>query len=154
MLWRNSAVFVVCLAVMATESSAESRFTCAEYFRATAAGQKKAEPAIRGTLAFDTQNKSIMFTDKAGAQAFSIKYDAIHAIQYEKTAKPRYLAAVLISPLFLLSNSKKHYLTIQYNADDGEARSVIVRLPKKHAREAAMTAATETQRKVEQIEEK
>jgi hypothetical protein len=60
----------------------------------------------------------------------------------------------LISPAFLLTRSKKHYLTIEYNDPSGEAQSVIVRLNKKNARAAVATATAQTSKSVEQIEEK
>ena len=131
-----------------------SQFDHAEYLKATSAGQKKAQPAVKGTLSFDTEKKSVDFLDEKGAPAFSIKYDAIKTILYEKTAKPRYAAAILISPLFLLSHGKKHYLTIQYTDAAGAAQFVIVHLDKKNAREAVATAEAQTGKKVEQVEEK
>jgi hypothetical protein len=142
------------LTVFAIESFAAERFACAEYFAATPAGQKKAEAGVKGTLVFDPNSKKVEFLNPKGAPAFSINYDAIHAMQYERAGQPRYVAAVLISPVFLLARSKKHYLTIEYNDKSGEARSVIVRLNKKNAREAVRTATAQTSKSVEQIEEK
>jgi hypothetical protein len=142
------------LTVLATESLATERFACAEYFTATPAGQKKAEAGVKGTLVFDPNSKKVEFLNPKGAPAFSINYHAIHAMQYETSGHPRYVAAVLISPVFLLTRSKKHYLTIEYNDQSGEARSVIVRLNKKNAREAVATASAQTSKSVEQIDEK
>jgi hypothetical protein len=142
------------LTVFATESIAAERFVCAEYFAATPAGQKKAEAGVRGTLIFDPSSKKVEFLNPKGAPAFSINYDAIHAMQYERTAQARYVAAVLISPVFLLTRSKKHYLTIEYNDQSGETHFVIVRLDKKNAREAVATATAQTSKRVDQIGEK
>jgi hypothetical protein len=75
-------------------------------------------------------------------------------MQYERTGQPRYVAAVLISPVFLLTRSNKHYLTIDYTDQSGEAHSVIVRLNKKNARAAIATARAQTSKSVEQIAEK
>lgn len=86
--------------------------------------------------------------------AFTIGYDSVKSILYEQAATPRYAAAVLVSPLFLLSNSKKHYLTIQYTSETGDTRFVIVRLDKNTARQAVSTAESETGHKVEQVEQK
>jgi hypothetical protein len=123
-------------------------------FQATPGGQKKAEAAVKGTLVFDQTSKKVEFLDPKGAPAFSINYDAIHGMQYERTGQPRYVAAVLISPAFLLTRSKKHYLTIEYRDQSGEAHSVIVRLNKKNARQAVAAATAQTSKPVEQIEEK
>jgi len=48
--------------------------------------------------------------------------------------------AVLISPQFLLSNPKKHYLTFQYTDDSGQGKYAIIHLDKKNACEAVACA--------------
>lgn len=84
----------------------------------------------------------------------SIRYDAIKIMTYEKSSKPRMAEAVLIPPLFLLSNSKKHYLTFQYTDETGQSNYAIVHLDKKNAREAAACAEAQTGKEVEQVDEK
>jgi hypothetical protein len=68
--------------MFATESFAAERFACAEYFAATPAGQKKTEVGVKGTLIFDPNSKKVEFLNPKGTSAFSINYDAIHAMQY------------------------------------------------------------------------
>ena len=133
---------------------ASNKFDHSEYMQATSAGQRKAAPAVKGTLSFDTEKKSVDFLDQKGSTAFSIKYDRIKNILYEKTSTPRYAEAVLISPLFVFSHSKKHFLTIQYTDDAGAGQFVIIHLDKKNAREAVAMAEAQTGKKVEQVEEK
>lgn len=134
--------------------STANKFDHAEYMKATSAGQKKAEPAVKGTLLFDGEQKTVDFLDSKRTSAFSIKYDSIKTMLYEEANKPRYAEAVLISPMFLLSHSKKHYLTIQYTDASGAGQFVIVHLDKKNAREAVATAEAATGKKVERVEEK
>jgi hypothetical protein len=64
------------------------------------------------------------------------------------------VAAILVSPFFLFSHSKKHYLTIQYTDDAGTGQFVSIHLDKKNAREAVATAEASTGKKVEREEEK
>ncbi len=154
MKWRNAVASMALLSVFATEAFAAEKFACAEYFQATRAGQKKAEAGVNGTLIFDGNSKKVEFLNPTGTPAFSINYDAIRSMQYERTGQPRYLAAVVISPAFLLTRAKKHYLTIDYNDQSGEAHSVIVRLNKRNAQNAVATATAQTSKSVEQIEEK
>jgi hypothetical protein len=130
------------------------KFNKAEYIEGTSTGQKKAGTTVKGTLFFDAENKTVNFLQESGSPAMSIKYDSIKTLMYEKTSKPRYAEAVLVSPLFLLSHSKKHYLTIQYTDDGGEGKYAIVRLDKNNARQAVACAEAQTGKKVEQIEEK
>jgi hypothetical protein len=132
----------------------EHRFGKAEFLQATSTGQKKAGASVKGTLWFDSENKNVTFLQESGTPALTIKYDSIKNMTYEKAAKPRMAEAVLISPLFLLSNAKKHYLTFQYTDDSGQGKYAIVHLDKKNAREAVACAEAQTGKKVEQIDEK
>ncbi len=132
----------------------QHRFGKAEYLQATSTGQKKAGTSVKGTLWFDSETKNVTFLQESGTPALSFKYDAIKTITYEKASKPRMAEAVLISPLFLLSNSKKHYLTFQYTDETGQGKYAIVHLDKKNAREAVACAEAQTGKKVEQVDEK
>jgi hypothetical protein len=144
--------FVVFFATV--QSFAANKFEDAEYFQSTFNGQKKDAPAVKGTLFFNSERKSVEFLDKSGSATSSVSYESIKAMLYEKTSKPRYTAAVLVSPMFLLSHAKKHYLTFQYTGADGNGQYMIIHLDKKNAREAVATAEAETGKKVERAEEK
>lgn len=148
------ALYLVATLWFVTESFAANKFEHAEYFKAASNGQKATGPSVKGALCFDTANHKLEFLDEKSMAAFSIKYDAIKDILYEQTSKPRYAEAVLISPFFLLSHSKKHYLTVQYTDGAGTGAFVIVRLDKKNAQEAVVAAEAETGRTVERVEEK
>jgi hypothetical protein len=130
------------------------KFNKAEYLVATATGQVKAGAPVKGTLFFDNEKKTVTFLQESGSSILDIQYDSIKDITYEKASKPRYAEAVLISPFFLLSNSKKHYLTFQYDDPSGKGKYAIIHLDKKNAREAVACAEAQTGKKVEQITEK
>jgi hypothetical protein len=149
------AVLLVCSIAPARDTSNNANnFDRAEYMQATATGQKKAAPAVKGTLSFDAEKRSVDFLDQKRAPAFSIKFESIKAILYEQTSKPRYAEAILISPLFIFSHSKKHFLTIQYTDTAGVGQFVIVHLDKKNAREVVAAAEAQTGKRVERVEEK
>jgi hypothetical protein len=149
------AILLACSLAHARDTSNNAnKFDHAEYMQATAAGQKKAAPAVKGTLSFDAEKQTVNFLDQKGAPAFSIRYDSIKTILYEQTSKPRYAEAILISPLFIFSHSKKHFITIQYTDTAGAGQFVIVHLDKKNAREVVAAAEARTGKKVEQVEEK
>jgi len=160
--------FLVCLGLFAFATSVATgqgsagkppkedthKFNKAEYFQGTTTGQKKAGSTVKGTLFFDSETKHVHFLQESGSPAVTFKYDAIKTITYEKASKPRMAEAVLISPLFLLSPSKKHYMTFQYTDDGGESNYAIIRLDKNNAREAVACAEAQTRKRVEQTEEK
>ncbi len=116
--------------------------------------QKKQARIVKGTLSLNGEKKSIEFLNEEKESIFTTKYDAITAMTYEQSSKPRYAEAVLISPLFLLSPSKKHFLTIQYTDDNGAGQYVVFHLSKKNARQVVAAAEARTGKKVMRAEEK
>ena len=72
---------------------------------------------VGGTLtAFDnraagrvltTSDETLSFKGKG--QSFDVSYDKINLIEYGQKVDRRYLAAVLISPLFLMSKKRNHF---------------------------------------------
>ena len=138
-----------------TKGMDNHKFGKAEYLPATSTGQIKAGNPVKGTLFFNNDQKAVNFLQESGSSVLELKYDAIKSITYEKASKPRYAEAVLISPMFLLSHAKKHYLTFQYTDPvSNEGKYAIVHLDKKNAREAVACAEAQTGKKVEQVEEK
>ena len=147
-------LFLSSLAYGKENLSNANQFNHAEYMQATSSGQRKAGPVVKGTLFLNSEKKSIEFLDEKGASVISIQYDSVKSILYEKSSTPRYAEAVIISPLFLLSRSKKHYLTVQYTDAAGVGEFVIFHLDKGNAREAIAKTEAETGKRVERAEEK
>lgn len=93
------------------------------------------------------------FVDEKGASLVSIPNEKIKTMLYERTSKPRYAEAILISPFFLFTHSKKHFLTIQYTDADGQGKFAMIHMDKGNARDIVAAAEAETGRKVERAEE-
>jgi hypothetical protein len=149
------AILLTSLLAASDEPAKISNFDSAEYIKLSAnADNKKTATRIGGTLSFNNDKKAVEFLSDKEVPAFSIKYDAIKSMLYERTSTPRYVAAILVSPFFLFSHSKKHYLTIQYTDDAGAGQFVSIHLDKKNAREVVATAEAATGKKVEREEEK
>ncbi len=127
-------------------------FDKAEYIKPAEAGSKKGE-TLPGILRFDGAKKEVQFVDRKGTGALSIRYDAIKSMLYEKTAKPRYAAGLLLAWPLLFTKSKKHYLTIQYTDAAGAGQFAIIHLDKSNFQEAVARAEAETGKKVERAEE-
>jgi len=153
------AIWTLTAAVPATAASGKSdqtvrKFDHAELFGATSTGQKKAGGSTKGVLVFDSEKKTVEFQPGKTSALVSIPYSQVKSLLYEQASKPRYTEAVLISPMFLLAHSKKHYLTIQYTDANGTGQYAIVQLDKKNARDAVAAAQAETGKSVERTEEK
>lgn len=141
----------VAFAGPARQSSAQSQFQDAEYLMKVP--NEKKPKNVEGTLVFDSAAKAVRFTSK-GANQLDIQYSTITGMLYERTSKPRYAAAILLSPLFIFSKSKKHFLTLQYKGPDGQGQFALVRLHKKNFQTALATAEAQTGIKIERNEER
>lgn len=134
-MW-TTTVAVPALAASDNANATARKFDHAELYGGTSTGQKKAGGSTKGALVFDTEKKMIEFEAQKGGEVVSIPYAQVKTLLYEQASKPRYTEAVLISPMFLLAHSKKHYLTIQYNDANGAGQYAIVQLDKKNAQQA------------------
>jgi len=152
-IW-TTTVAVPAFAASDNANAAARRFDHAELFGGTSTGQKKAGGSTKGALVFDTEKKIIEFEAQKGSEVVSIPYAQVKGLLYEQASKPRYTEAVLISPMFLLAHSKKHYLTIQYTDANGTGRYAIVQLDKKNAKDAVAAAQAEIGKDVERVEDK
>ena len=107
-------------------------------------GKDKTEQ-INGRLLLDTT--SVKFEDKK--VPLNIPSTEITRIVYERSSKPHYAAAIMVSPLFLFSKSKQHFLTVQYGS-----KYALFRLDKGNYREILAAIEASTGKKVERSEEK
>lgn len=151
---RKLVAVAACATLISSASLAATKFDHAEYMKPKTEGQKKDEHPVQGSISFDKEKKTVEFLDKKGVTVVSIPDDKIKSMLYEKTSKPRYAEAILISPFFLFTHSKKHFLTIQYTDADGQGKFAMVHMDKGNAQDIVATAEAETGKKVERSEEK
>jgi hypothetical protein len=143
-----------CALMFSSGALAGTKFDHAEYMKQKTEGQKKDEKPVKGSVSFDTDKKTVEFLDENGVSVISIPDDKIKSILYEQTSKPRYAEAILISPFFLFTHSKKHFLTIQYTDTEGQGKFAMIHMDKKNARDIVAAAEAETGKKVDRSEEK
>ena len=87
---------------------------------------------------FQTKGSSVM-----------VPYDKINLIEYGQKADRRYMAAVLISPVMLLSKSRKHFLTVGYTDEKGNQQAMVFRVDKNDIRTVLTSLEARTGRKVQ-----
>lgn len=63
-----------------------------------------------------------------------IPYDRINLLEYGQKVDRRYLAAVVISPLFMLAKKRQHFLTVGFQDDDGHQQAMVFRVDKNDIR--------------------
>jgi len=141
---KNHALYAALLcAAFASASFAAETFKDVNYLYKPD-GKDKTEQ-IEGKLI--VESASVRFLDKK--VPLDIPNSAITKNVYERSSKPHYAAAILVSPLFLFSKSKQHYLTVQYGT-----KYALFRLDKGNYREILAAVEASTGQKIERSEEK
>jgi hypothetical protein len=72
----------------------------------------------------NTRGEDIFLFQTKGVTV-QIPYDKINAVEYGQRVSRRYAEAVLISPVFLLSKTRKHYLTVEFTDDRGKQQAMV-----------------------------
>jgi len=101
---------------------------------------------IEGRLDLESEDKA-SFQSKKGT--FSFGYKNITSLEYGQKAGRRVGVAVAVSPLFLLSKKRRHYLTVGYTDGDGNAQGVVFEVGKKHVRDILSTLESRSGKSVE-----
>jgi len=78
-----------------------------------------------------------------------VPYDRINLLEYGQRVDRRYMAAVLVSPLLILSKKRTHFLTVGYSDDDGKQQAMVFRVGKDDIRTILVSLEARTGRKVE-----
>lgn len=78
-----------------------------------------------------------------------IAYDRVNLLEYGQQVSRRLLLAVAISPAFMLSKKRKHFLTIGYSDEDGRQQALIFEVDKNSIRVALASLEARTGRKIE-----
>lgn len=84
-----------------------------------------------------------------GKKEFRVPYGRVNSIEYGQNVSRRYAAAVLISPLLLLSKSRKHFVTVGYADESGAQQALVFRVDKGDIRSVLASLEARTGRRVE-----
>jgi hypothetical protein len=115
----------------------------AEYIGGTVVGlPSKSE----GKLSMTDQEVFLFHTKQASVR---IPYQKINTLEYGQRVNRRYVEAVLISPILLLSKKRRHFLTIGYSDEQGHQQAMIFEVPKSAIRILLVSLEAKTGRQVE-----
>jgi hypothetical protein len=78
-----------------------------------------------------------------------IAYRKINTVEYGQNVSRRYAAAVLISPVLLLSKSRQHFVTIGYLDETDKQQALVFRVEKGDIRTVLTSLEARTGRRVE-----
>ncbi|MDQ2899374.1 MAG: hypothetical protein M3Y07_06180 [Acidobacteriota bacterium] len=112
---------------------------------------------IGGTLAqlpgksegrIQTTDSDVLLFESKGA-AVRVPYRDINVVEYGQRVDRRYLEAILISPLLLLSKKRTHFLTVGYQDQDGHQQAMVFQVNKSDVRSLLVSLEARTGRKIE-----
>jgi hypothetical protein len=95
------------------------------------------------TAALSTLNASHFSVAVKGA-AVEVPWGRVNLLEYGQNVNRRLALAVVVSPVFLLSKKRKHFLTVGFQDELGKQQAMVLEVPKKHVRAvlASMEART------------
>lgn len=85
----------------------------------------------------------------SGQTELRIDYRKVNSLEYGQTVSRRYAAAVLISPVLLLSKARKHFVTVGYVDTEGNQQALVFRVEKGDIRTVLASMEARTGRRVE-----
>lgn len=78
-----------------------------------------------------------------------IPYSQVNLLEYGQQVDRRLAMAVVISPVFLLSKSRRHFLTLGYTDDQGNQQAMVFRVDKNSIRAALVALEARTGLKIQ-----
>ena len=75
-----------------------------------------------------------VFVFRTKRYTVQVPYDKINELEYGQRVGRRYAEAILISPVFLLSKTRKHFLTVGFTDDRGRQQAMIFQVGKNEVR--------------------
>lgn len=135
-----AAAFATSLGVTAFADDPGAR---AEYIGGTRADIHASE---RGSLQSIDEQYLVFYAKKSSVR---IPYERVNLLEYGQKVDRRYAMAVLVSPVFVLSKKRQHFLTVGYLDDAGREQALIFRIDKDHIRAVLVSLEARTGRKVQ-----
>ena len=90
-----------------------------------------------------TANGQVL-TLRIGKRDTEVPYDRINLVEYGQNASRRVVMAVVVSPLFLLTKSRKHFLTIGFRDADDRQQAMVLRVDKNKVRAVLVSLEART----------
>lgn len=78
-----------------------------------------------------------------------VAFDKINLLEYGQKVDRRYALAVVISPLFLLSKKRQHFLTVGYTDERGQQQALVFRVDKNDVRSVLVSLEARTGLKIQ-----
>ena len=103
-----------------------------------------------GTVTAVDEQYFVFYSKKA---SWRVPYDKINLLEYGQKVDRRYLAAALLSPLFLLAKKRSHFLTVGYSDEENRQQAMVFRVDKNGIRAALVSLEARTGVKIQYQDE-
>ena len=121
-------------------------------FKAQCAGGTLAGVSAKSSARLDlTGAADLVFS--CGKTEFRTPYNKIETVEYGQHVSRRYAAAVLISPMLLLSKERRHYVTLGFLDGQGARQAIVFRVDKGDIRSVLASLEARTGRRIEYQDE-
>jgi hypothetical protein len=121
-------------------------------FKTSLVGGTPGELPTKGSVRLDLSDADTMLL-QVGKTALRVSYQKVNTLEYGQTVSRRIAAAVLISPVFLLSKSHKHFVTLGFVDEAGKQQSLVLRVDKGDIRSVLAGLEARTGRRVEFLDD-
>lgn len=128
---------VACLSLMAGEGAP------AQYVGGTVASLDES-----GSGRLDTTD-DLFLGFRSSKREVNVPYNQINLLEYGQAVDRRYIMAALVSPLFLLSKKRQHFLTVGYSDAQGKQQAMVFKVDKKKVRAVLVALEARTGQKVQ-----
>jgi hypothetical protein len=106
----------------------------------------------RSTARIEVESADALEFDSRGS-SIRIPYKDINTLEYGLTVNRRYIEAALISPVFLFSKKKSHFLTIGFVDKDGKQQAMVLQVSKDDIRPLLVSLEARTGLRIEYQDE-
>lgn len=146
--WMRRVCPLVFIAIFAAPiSSAGEPGARAEYVGGT---RSEIPGNCTGSLQVIDEQYFVFYAHKTSIR---VPYSQINLLEYGQKVDHRYVMAVLISPLLLISKKRQHFLTVGYTDEHGQEQALIFKVDKGHIRDVLVSLEARTGRRVEYQDE-
>lgn len=90
-----------------------------------------------------------VFVFQAGKTEVRVPYSKVNLLEYGQKVDRRYAMAILVSPVFLLSKKRRHFLTVGYEDSGGRQQALVFRVGKGDVRAVLVSLEARTGLKVQ-----
>ena len=96
----------------------------------------------------DTTDEMFL-TFRGGKRQVNVAWTKVNLLEYGQNVNRRLGLAMAISPLFLLSKARKHFLTVGYSDEAGKQQAMVFQVDKSNIRAVLVALEARTGLKVE-----